>query len=205
MNIMPAGITNYNRRQKMKQDITRKCIVSGELLEKDKLLRFIATPDGDIVPDFKRKLGGKGIYVTNAKSLLDKAIKQNLFTKALKHKVRVSDNMSDIVENILHNQALHALSLARKAGCLIWGLDKVLDAIKRQKVELLFETGAKDSDGHSKVVSHAGDLEICELFNINELDDELKRENTAHLALLKGAATAMVKEAVDRWAFFKSN
>lgn len=189
----------------MKQDTTRKCIVSGKLLEKEQLLRFIATPDGDIVPDFKRKLGGKGVYVTNAKSMLDKAVAQNLFTKALKHKVKVAADTSEIVEKLLHNQALHALSLARKSGCLIWGLDKVLEAIKKQKVELLLEAGAKDSDGHGKLVSHAGGLSICELFSLEELDEELKRENTAHLALLKGDTTAMVKEAINRWASFKSN
>ena len=189
----------------MKQEIARKCIVSGELLSKTQMLRFTATPEGDIVPDFKRKLGGKGIYVTNAKSLLNKAVAQNLFAKALKRKVRVASDIGVMVEHLLRAQALHALSLARKAGCLIWGLDKVLEAVKKQQVELLIEAGDKGSDGHDKVISHAGKLEICDLFNVDELDEELRRDNTAHLALLKGSAGAFAKEAIARLSAFEGN
>lgn len=189
----------------MKSDTTRKCIVSGEIVDKDNLLRFVATPDGMLVPDFNKKLSGKGVYVTNAKSMLNKAIEQNLFTKALKHKIKVDAGLTTMVDNLLKTQALHAISLARKAGCLIWGLDKVLEAIKKQKVALLFEAGAANSDGRGKLVSHAGDIEICEVFNSGELDDELKRDNTVHLALLKGTMTAMVKKAVTRLSSFRNN
>ena len=73
----------------MPKDITRKCIVTGEVLDKGQLLRFVKAPDGRIVPDFKKKLPGKGVYVVNAKTALEKAIKANLFAKALKEKARV--------------------------------------------------------------------------------------------------------------------
>lgn len=49
------------------KDTNRKCIVTGNVIDKSGLLRFTVTPDRLVVPDFKKKLPGKGIYVTNSR------------------------------------------------------------------------------------------------------------------------------------------
>ena len=67
----------------MPKETTRKCIATGEILNKEDLLRFVMLEDNTVVPDFKKKLPGKGIYVKNAKSILEKAINNNLFGKRL--------------------------------------------------------------------------------------------------------------------------
>ena len=69
---------------KKEEDITRKCIITGELKEKSQLLRFVMTPDRCIVPDLYKKLPGKGVYVSNSYAVLEKAILKNVFTKILK-------------------------------------------------------------------------------------------------------------------------
>ena len=58
----------------MKKETTRKCIATGEILEKEKLLRFVVLPDNTVVPDFKKKLNGKGVYVKISKKHLEKAL-----------------------------------------------------------------------------------------------------------------------------------
>ena len=189
----------------MKTDTIRKCIVTGETLDKSTMLRFVAAEGVGIVPDFKKKLGGKGIYVSNAKSKLKKAVESNLFAKGLKKRVKVDENLSEVVESILRSQALHAISLARKAGCLVWGLDKVLDLIKKGKVVFLLEATDAGDDGAKKIASHAKDLEIYSLFNSGELDKELNRENTVHLAFISGNATNLVRETFVRLASFLNN
>ncbi|MBQ9235781.1 MAG: RNA-binding protein [Alphaproteobacteria bacterium] len=192
-------------KQMIKPDTTRKCIVSGELRDKRELLRFTETPDGQVVPDLKRRLGGRGVYVVCAKKQLEKAVAANLFAKALKRKVKVDAALVDTVEEILKKQALRAVSLARKSGCLIWGLDKVLEALKKQKAEFLIEAGDENSDGRKKIVSHAEGIEIFSLFDADELDEELKHSNTAHAAVLKGSAAGLVRESFARLAAFRNN
>ena len=94
----------------MKQEsITRKCIVSGNILLKDDLLRFVAGPDNLVIPDFKKRLPGKGVYVSNSRQMLQKAIEKNLFAKALKIKVKPIDNLSKMVEDLLRKSALDAV------------------------------------------------------------------------------------------------
>ena len=61
----------------MKQETeNRKCIVCGEVKEKELLLRFTLAPDNQVVPDFKKKLPGKGIYVSVSKTALQKAVER---------------------------------------------------------------------------------------------------------------------------------
>ncbi|MFR8206490.1 MAG: DUF448 domain-containing protein [Alphaproteobacteria bacterium] len=63
------------------KDTNRKCIVTGNVIDKSGLLRFTVTPDRLVVPDFKKKLPGKGIYVTNSRRLLQKAIEKTCLPK----------------------------------------------------------------------------------------------------------------------------
>lgn len=189
----------------MKPDTTRKCIVTGTTMDKNLMLRFAAVDNFGIVPDFKKKLGGKGIYVVNAKSALTKAVNNNLFTKALKKKVNVDTALLTTTEKLLHDQALHCISLARKAGCVIWGLDKALEAIKRGQVAFVLEASDAGNDGHKKMSSHAKDMEIYSLFTSEELDKELNKENTAHMVFLKSNVSEMVRDAFIRLTSYLNN
>lgn len=189
----------------MSKETTRKCIVCGEVRAKELMLRFTALPDGRIVPDFKKKLPGKGVYVVNAKSALQKAVANNLFAKALRIKAKVNGELIEQTEHLLYKQALDAVSLARKAGSLVCGMDKVVDALKKGKAAFLLEAVDAAEDGHQKIVAQAKDLEIFNLFKSEELDKELAKDNTVHLALMKGSMANMVREALVRLTSFLNN
>ena len=189
----------------MQKETTRKCIVSGMVYDKAQLLRFTVTPDGLVVPDFKKRLPGKGVYVLNSKKALQKAVDANLFAKALKLKAKAGGELMEQVENLLRKQALDAVSLARKAGDLISGMDKVVEALKKSKAAFLLEASDAGEDGHHRIMSYAKDIEIFSLFKIEELDKELAKENTVHLAFVKGNVAKMVREAFVRLTSFLNN
>ena len=149
----------------MTKETVRKCIVSGKVLEKDKLLRFTVTTEGLVIPDFKKRLPGKGVYVTNSKSMLLEAVSKGSFGKALKTQVKANKELVAQVESVLFKQALDAISLAKKSGTLVLGLDKVLDAIKKDKAAFVLEAVDAGEDGHKKILSAAKDIEIFRLFN----------------------------------------
>lgn len=189
----------------MQKETTRKCIVSGEILEKEQMLRFTVTPDGLVVPDFKKKLPGKGIYVINARTALHKAIANNLFAKILKINAKAGKELEEQVEHLLKKQALDAVSLARKAGAMVSGMDKVTEVLKKNKAAFLLEASDAGEDGHKRILAEAKDLEIFNLFKIEELDKELAKENTVHLAFIKGNMAKMVRETFIRLASFLNN
>ena len=189
----------------MVKETVRKCIVSGKVLEKDQLLRFTITPEGLIIPDFKKKLPGKGVYVTNSKKLLTEAIVKGSFGKALKTKAKAGNELIEQVEHLLKKQALDAVSLSKKAGVLVFGLDKVLEMIKKDKVSFLLEALDSGQDGRKKIEAAAKDIKIFKIFKSEELDKELAKESTVYLAFCKSKMADMVEVVFERLTSFLEN
>jgi hypothetical protein len=84
-------------------------------------------------------------------------------------------------------------------------MDKVLDVLKKNKVAFLIEAMDAGSDGHQRILNLAKDLEVFNLFKVEELDKELAKDSTVHLALIKGDMSNMVREAMVRLASFLNN
>ena len=51
----------------------RRCIVTGEVQPRAGLIRFVASPEGEVVPDLAEKLPGRGFWVLAERAALDKA------------------------------------------------------------------------------------------------------------------------------------
>lgn len=187
----------------MKQnEVERKCIVTGQILPKEKLLRFTLTPENEVVPDFKKKLPGRGIYVTNSKKVLQKAIEKNLFAKAAKGKAKPAKDLAEMVEHLLKKRALDAVSLARKAGDLVTGMDKVSDVLKRGQAAFVMEAEDAGEDGSKRITLAAQGLKIWRLFTTEELDKALNKVNTVHSAFKKGETARMVQNEFEKFADF---
>jgi predicted RNA-binding protein YlxR (DUF448 family) len=52
----------------------RMCIATRESGSPDELIRFVAAPDGTVVPDLKRTLPGRGCWVKIDRSLVERAV-----------------------------------------------------------------------------------------------------------------------------------
>lgn len=187
---------------KKSEDIIRKCIVTGELKEKSQLLRFVVTPDKQIVPDLHKKLPGKGIYVSNSYGALELAVRKNMFVRALKKNVKVDGDLLQMVENILHKNALNAISLAKKSGSVVIGLEKVLEILKAQKTAFLLIATEADGDGLKKLRNWLDKMPVYRLFGVEELDEALDRSNTVYLAFQQGGMSKMVQDNFEKLSAF---
>ena len=49
----------------------RKCIITGKIADKAVLIRFVASPDGELVADTGNKLGGRGVWVSADRKTID--------------------------------------------------------------------------------------------------------------------------------------
>jgi len=183
------------------KETNRTCIITKAEKSKDELLRFTLTPDNQLVPDFKKKLPGKGIYVSNSKSILIQGIAKNIFTKCGKN-TKVDASLAEIVENILKNRALESLNLARKAGELVAGFEKVKEKIAKSKVAFLIMAADAGADGRDKMKKAAGGIEILTSFTTEELDETLNKVNTVHVALLKSEIADMAYKQIKKWQDF---
>ena len=73
-----------NITKKKSKVIVRRCIATGEALQKDELLRIVRTPEGIIDIDLTGKMNGRGAYVKKQVSILPLLQKNNALKRALK-------------------------------------------------------------------------------------------------------------------------
>src|SRR5690606_6987221 len=99
----------------------RTCIVTRETREPDEMIRFVAAPDGSVVPDLKRSLPGRGCWIVAEKALVKKAAERNLFARALKVPLTATPDLADLVDSLMAKATLGTLGLARKAGAVALG------------------------------------------------------------------------------------
>lgn len=176
----------------MEQDVSRKCIVSGEAKDKSELLRFVAQ-GGHLVPDFQKKLKGKGIYVTNSQKMLQTAADKHLFRKAARRQLIEEDEIVNIVVGLMKKRGLDFLNLARKAGVAISGFEKVSEKLKQGKTAFVLEAVDAGADGKKKLASLLGDTPVFDgLYTVDELDTALNKVNTVHVAFLKSEMATKV-------------
>ena len=129
----------------------RRCIATGETRPKAELIRFVAGPDGEVVPDLAGRLPGRGLWVTANREAIEKAVKKGLFAKAARMRLDVAPDLADRVEELLARRAGEALGLAKKAGALVSGFEKVMAALTEGDLACLVEARDGAADGRRKL------------------------------------------------------
>src|SRR6185295_11150150 len=121
----------------------RQCAVSRAHKPPEELIRFVAGPDGAIVPDLARRLPGRGVWVDATREAVAEAVRRKAFAKSLKQNVSVPADLPDLVERLLQKRLAEAVSLANKAGLLVAGFAKVEELIEAgQAVALIHAADA---------------------------------------------------------------
>lgn len=165
----------------------RRCIVTRRVAPPDELVRFVLAPDGTVVPDLKRRLPGRGAWVTAQHRTVAEAVRRNAFGRALKAPARPSPELADEVGARLKESALGALGLERRAGRLAVGFAEVDALLRRGGASVVLHAAEAAEDGMRKLdqAAHAGGggVSVCRAFTAAELGLALGRENVIHAAL----------------------
>lgn len=195
---------DWDERPPRKADTTRTDIVSREARPVDELIRFVEAPDGNVVPDLKRNLPGRGVWVEAKRSAVEEAVKRRLFTRSLRKPVGASDGLAELVDGLMVRQALGNFGLARKAGLVVTGFAKVEQAVARERLAGLVQAAEAGADGVEKLTAalrrrFGGEVgcPVVRIFTGAQLDLALGRSNVIHAALLAGRASETFLERVD--------
>ena len=184
------------------QETERKCIVTGEVKPKEALLRFVVTQDGQLLPDLNKKFAGRGLYVSNSRQALAKALSGNLFVKAVRRNLKIQPDMLQTVEKLLYKKGLDSINLGIKAGAVVSGFEKVKDKLARGHVAFIIQASDAAPDGCRKIEQSAAGLPVLKVYASADFDASLDRVNTMHLAVLKGPMEKMVYENVKKYQDF---
>ena len=107
---------NKNKKNHIKaQSGERRCIVTGEPVAREMLIRFVVGPDNILYPDTHEKLPGRGMWVTASRNKLSEAIKrQRFYRSAERGGFKVPNDLIETVEKLLKEDCLKLIGLANK-------------------------------------------------------------------------------------------
>ena len=190
----------------------RLCALTRDELEPDNLIRFVAAPTGEIVPDLSRRLPGRGVWLKAEKAVVAKAVTANVFARSLKREVRAAEDLPERIEALLLRRVAEALSLANKAGLVTTGFAQVASLIEgggaaalvhghdaatggREKLDRKFIAIARESGRRTPVVT---------TLSTEQLSLAMGRSNVVHAALIQGGATERFLSEIERLTRYRS-
>ena len=183
----------------------RRCLTTRASGPTDGLIRFVLAPDGAVVPDLKRRLPGRGAWVTARAAEVREAARRNLFARAFRKPAKPAADLAEQVDRLLEARALEALALANKAGRIVAGFAKVEAALATGSVAALIHAAEAAEDGMRKLAAKApGPVETIRLFGGEQLDLALGRTNVVHAALIAGDISRLALERAAALARYRA-
>jgi uncharacterized protein len=183
--------------------LERQCALTREVKPVAEMIRFVVSPDGELVPDTDARAEGRGVWVSLGEKQLAEAVRKKAFERSLKEKVRLPEDLPALTRHRLEERYVNALQMARKAGQLVTGAQKVREAIAAGEVVALITATDAAQDGRSKILSafeghrksvretglDAPEVPHLELLDSAQLGLALGLESVIHAALVNGAAS----------------
>jgi uncharacterized protein len=181
----------------------RMCAVTREVRPIGELIRFVVSPQGEVIPDLKRKLPGRGLWISASRRTVAEAVRRNQFSKGFKREIRAAATLPADTEALLVRSATEALAMIAKAGQVVSGFSKVEGALREGQAQALIHASDGAADGIRKLDAivrqkHGNPDEsqefpakfpIVNVLTSAELDLALGRSNVIHAALLAGPAS----------------
>lgn len=175
-------------------ELERLCVATRTVKPVADMIRFVVGPDGEAVPDLKRKLPGRGVWVTATHDALADAIKRKALARGFKREVRLPADLVTRTERLLERAALDALAMAAKAGLVATGFTKAEAALAQGEVVALLHAVEASPDGVRKLDAALRrklpvTVNVIGCLTSAQLDLALGRPNVIHAALLAGPAS----------------
>jgi len=183
----------------------RRCLVTRDSSPKAGLVRFAIGPEGLIVPDVLEKLPGRGLWVTASREKINEAVKKGLFARAAKQQVTVLPEIADHVEMLLVRRVIDMVSMGRKAGRAVAGLEKVKTWLMDERAVLLLQASDGSERGKSALRAPDGPETLIDCLTAHELGMAFGRESVIHAAMTKDGITNRVLYDATRLAGLRKN
>ena len=189
----------------------RRCVVTGETMDKSRMIRFVKGPENEVVPDVSEKLPGRGVWVSANIDLLKKAVKTGAFPRGFKSKVSVDETLIELTTFLLRRKILSMMTMSLKGGQIHLGFDQVKTAAKQNPLAWRLEASDGSMGGRSKIrvltKSMSKEIEQAEAgvigcFTSAELGKAFGREDIVHAALKMGPMAKAFNQAARRLSGF---
>lgn len=187
----------------------RRCILTQASGPRAVLIRLAVGPDGQVAADLGGKLPGRGAWISADRALFEASRAKGRLRGALARAFRnnalvIAEDLGDRIGEGLQRRAFDRLGLENRAGHLIWGFERVGDALLKGNVRMLLHAADAGADGVSKLEARrrgASPETISLTLPVGRqpLSVALGRENVVHAGIGNAGAAARIGEALAKW------
>jgi predicted RNA-binding protein YlxR (DUF448 family) len=139
----------------------RRCVLTRELLPKERMIRFVVGPDRALVPDLAARLPGRGIWLSACGDVLEPGRAQadghrqlvRAFARAARGPVAVPPDLPSILEEALVRRITELLGLARRAGQAMAGFEKAREWLRSGRAHLVLQASDGSAAERSRFLS----------------------------------------------------
>ena len=194
-------------RQKQQDKPQRSCIGCRLARDRDSLIRFVLSPQGEVVPDIESKLPGRGAYTCVSEHCLRTALKQRQFSRAFKREVATgtSDEMVGQVVSIMHERILGYIGLANRAGKVISGGSMVTDAIRsgqKPGLVLLAKDVSASIGDKIELLATVHQIACIQIMDKDDFGAILGKAPRSAIAIKTGGFVVQLKHEIERYRNF---
>ena len=160
------------------------CLSTGLKLDSKNLLKFVLAPDNSLTLDLMDKLPGEGFRISASREVLEDFCKKDLFSQTASCQVIIREDFISYVETALVEHFNSTIGFCRRAGFLIWGFEKVRNALIKKEVTLRIEA-LDGSTSEKRKLDSITIVPVLQSLYAYELATSFRRERLVHCALIK--------------------
>src|SRR5690606_3595920 len=133
------------------EETSRMCALTREVKPIGDLIRFVVSPEGEVVPDTAAKAEARGVWISLGEQAVAEAVRKKAFARSLKENVRVPDVLAAPLRRRLTERLRARLPRSRKAGQIVTGASKVKAALEAGGVVARSTAADAAPDGRQKM------------------------------------------------------
>ena len=178
----------------------RRCVVTRERDYRNRMLRFVVGPDGQVVPDLAAKLPGRGIWLSARRDVLETARARNAFARAARAPVSVPAGLTQMVEEGLTRRVTELLGLARRAGQAVCGFERAREWLAGNRAGIVVQARDGSREERARFLSGIRDVPVAAPLPAQALGAVFGRDHVVHVVVAPGRLAETLKVETDRLA-----
>lgn len=168
----------------------RRCVATRQPADRALLIRFVVAPDGGLVADLAERLPGRGIWLSADRGAIERALAGRAFARAARQAVRVSPALVGDIEALLERRCVETLSLARRAGDLVGGFDRVSGWLREGRCGALIAARDAADGQRARLVALAPGCPVVSELDRASIGRALGRDETTYAVIARGPLAA---------------
>ena len=162
------------------------CHITKKLCPSSLMIRFVLTSSNILTLDLYHEFDGKEFYVIASKKELENLA---LHYNEKCGKTFQKENIVSKIDNILSKRIISLIGLARKAGKVIIGYEKIQRSLSFNKIELLLQTKDGSKNRKEDLLLPKSQKSRIDCLNRQELGVPFGKDSVANVGFLKSGFT----------------